>query len=373
MKHAPREQNALEPKRTSSRREFLRGKSAADAVEDLVDGLAQARAAEIVPPTAAQIAKAKSEKLLLHFTRSAMACDFQIFLPYDDSPRTAETAMAALDVVAKLEDQLSVYRPQSEVSRLNECAHLGAIPVERQLFDLLAHAYALSEATDGAFDITAGPLVKAWGFYRREGRIPSEAELAEALSKTGFRHLALDAAHRSLHFVHEGLEINLGAIGKGYALDRCADFLTQNGVPNFVLHGGQSSVLARGQRDTLLGGWNISISHPERTDEVLVDVELKNEAVGTSGTAKQHFFHRGKRYGHLIDPRTGQPVDHLLSATCIAPTAADADALATAFFVLGEGPTRRYCEAHPEIGAILITPDSKVIRLGKGPIASRED
>lgn len=372
MKRANREQNGLEPKRTSSRREFLRGKSAADAVEDLADGLARDRVAERPTPDPADIAAAKRDSVLMHLTRAAMACEFQIFLPYDEAPSIADTAMAALDVVARLEEQLSVYKPLSEVSRLNECAHLGAIRVEQGLFDLLARAQHLSEATGGAFDITSGPLVKAWGFFRREGRVPGDAELAEALASVGFAKLVLDAGQRSVKFSREGVEINLGAIGKGFALDRCADFLMQNGVQNFVLHGGQSSVLARGHRDCSLAGWSISLSHPERADEVLLTLPLHNQAVGTSGTAKQHFFHRGKRYGHLLDPRTGQPVDHLLSATCVAPDAATADALATAFFVLGEEGTRAYCEAHPEVAAILIAPDSSVIRIGES-LAPRGD
>ncbi len=344
-------------KRISSRRAFLKGKSAADAVEELVDGLARDRVAEKPVPTASQITAAKREQLLMHYSRSAMACEFQIFLPYDESPNLADTALAGLEIIAKLEDQLSVYRPLSEVTRINDCAGLGAIRVEVKLFDLLADARLLSEQTDGAFDITSGPLVKAWGFFRREGRVPGDDELREAMSKIGYRQLELNAEHKSVRFLREGMEINLGAIGKGYALDQCADFLSQNGLRDFVLHGGQSSVLARGQRDGAQAGWNISISHPERVEEVLLQLELKNQAVGTSGTAKQHFFYRGKRYGHLIDPRTGQPVDHLLSATCIAPSAATADALATAFFVLGEEGTRGYCELHSEVGAILVHPD----------------
>lgn len=354
----------MEPKRISSRREFLKGKSAADAVEELADGLARVRAAEIVQPTAEEITRAKREQMLLHFSRDAMACEFQIFLPYDESSELAETALEALSLVGRLEEQLSVYKPLSEVTRLNQCAHLGAIAVEKGLFDLLSRAQELSAETGGAFDITAGPLVKAWGFYRREGRVPDESELAEALGRIGYRNLELDEGRRTVRFLREGIEINLGAIGKGFSLDRCAEFLTSHGVHDFILHGGQSSVLARGNRDGAGSGWNVTISHPERPSEVLVTVNLQNQTMGTSGTAKQHFFHRGKRYGHLLDPRTGQPVDHLLSATCIAGDAATADALATAFFVLGEKGTRRYCEGHPEVSAILIACDGKVISIG---------
>lgn len=373
MKRASWEQIALEPKRTSSRREFLRGKSAVDAIDDLTDGLARDRAEGRPTSSSAELAAAKRDAVLMHFTRPAMACEFQIFLPYDESPNIADTAMAALDVVARLEDQLSVYKPLSEVTRLNECAHFGAIRVEKDLFDLLARAQELSSATDGAFDITSGPLVKVWGFYRREGRIPSEVELADALACVGFAKVELNSEQRSVRFLREGVEINLGAIGKGFALDHCADYLSQNGVQDFILHGGQSSVLARGHRDGAETGWNISLSHPERHEEVLLTLPLRNQAVGTSGTAKQHFFHRGKRYGHLLDPRTGQPVDHLLSATCIAPDAATADALATAFFVLGEEGTRAYCKRHPEMSAVLIAPDSRVITIGSHWLAPREE
>ena len=170
--------------------------------------------------------------------------------------------MRALDVVETLEDQMTVYRSHSEVSRINRTASAGPVTVEHRLFALLRRARALSEATGGAFDITAGPLIRAWGFYRREGRFPEASEVNEALASVGYRHLELDESQRTIRFLRAGMEINLGAIGKGYALDQCASRLEDDGVENFILHGGKSSILARGERASEASrgrGWSIAL------------------------------------------------------------------------------------------------------------------
>src|SRR5262249_21897563 len=141
----------------------------------------------------------------------------------------------------------TVYREHSEVSRLNRWAASGAVRVEDRLFDLLALAKRLTEQTDGAYDISAGALVKAWGFYRGPRRVPTEEERASARSQTGMRHVVLNAAERTVRYIRSGLEINLGSIGKGYALDRVAELLRQQwDLSTGLLHGGYSSVYAMG-------------------------------------------------------------------------------------------------------------------------------
>src|SRR5262245_56683685 len=157
-------------------------------------------------------------------------------------------AVEALDLVDALENQLTVYRETSEVIYVNGRAAEDPVVVEEGLFRLLQRAVALSEDTGGAFDITAGRLSKVWGFFRRQGSMPSADDVAAALTTVGTRHLQLDAAAQSVRFLQPGLELNLGAIGKGYALDRAADALFAGGVRDFLIHGGNSSVLARGQR-----------------------------------------------------------------------------------------------------------------------------
>src|SRR5262249_47669489 len=144
---------------------------------------------------------------------------FEILLPYGTANALA-LAGAALDEIDRLEAQLTVYRDSSEVSRLNRLASQVPVPVEENLFELLKLAAQVNVETEGAFDITAGALIKAWGFYRGPRRVPSEQERAEALSHVGMQHVLLDSANQMVRYGCQGLEINLGSIGKGYALDR---------------------------------------------------------------------------------------------------------------------------------------------------------
>ncbi len=352
----------------SSRRKFLTGEAALDAVGELGRAIAQRDAQRLAAERAAGTASpapvqenepAPSRGYLVQIGRRAMACSFDVFLNAGEHEGDAEHAVAALDLVDQLEAQLTVYRHQSEVSRLNAVAALRPVETEAQLFALLQRAVQFFHETGGAFDITAGPLIQAWGFLRREGRMPDEQAIAAALAQTGSQHLELNAEQQTVHYLLPGLSINLGAIGKGYALDRCAEQLASCGVRDFMMHGGSSSILARGHRRSGLAearGWTVGVQHPLRADRRLAEFQLCDRAVGTSGTGTQYFYHQGKRYGHILDPRTGRPADKVLSTTVIAEDAAAADALATAFYVLGVEGASEYCQSHPEITALMTTP-----------------
>lgn len=341
------------PSRRSSRRDFLRGKAARDAVNDWLDA---------VPPTLEVAPVEAAGRYLISLKRRAMACDFEILLnagQYEDGPMLA---VAALDLVEELESQLTVYRETSEVMEINRAAAEHPVAVEPRLLALLQQAVQLHRETHGAYDITAGPLSKAWGFFRRQGAVPDEAALGEALASVGSDKLVLDAERGTVAFTQPGVELNLGAIGKGYALDRCAELLLHGGVDTFLLHGGQSSILARGARATGRPddrGWRVSIGDPLRPGKTLLEFPVVDRAVGTSGTQFQFFRQAGRRYGHIIDPRTGWPAEGVLSSTVIAPTAALADALSTAFFILGPADAQAYCASHAEVSALLVCASSK--------------
>jgi len=284
------------------------------------------------------------ESLITQVGRRAMATEFVVMLA-PNCADSVEDAVAVLERLDAIEADLTVYQPSSEVSHVNRRAAEGPVPVSRATFALLNRAVAWSRRCDGAFDITSGPLVDAWGFSRRQGRKPSADELESALGRVGYEHLRLDQEHRTVAFARPGMMINLGAIGKGDALDRLARELTAGGVTDFLIHGGQSSVIARG--DQVPGsdrGWAIGIAHPTKPQRRLTGVWLKDQAIGTSGSGKQFFHHRGRRYGHVIDPRTGQPAGDLLSLTVIMTSAADADACATGLFVAGSKTATRLRE-----------------------------
>jgi thiamine biosynthesis lipoprotein len=307
---------------------------------------------------------------LLSVSRQAMACLFEIQLPAA-APRALDAARAALDEIDRLETQLTVYRDTSEVSRLNRLAALAPIPLEENLFNLLALSARLNAELEGAFDISAGPLIKCWGFFRGPKRVPPAEEIQSTLQRVGMDKLVLDHNRRTLHFLRPEMEINLGSIGKGYALDRVARLLRGEwNMTHGLLHGGFSSVLALGAPAHDSRGWVVGVCDPRDPSYRVAQVRLKNQALGTSAATFQHLEYQGRKLGHILDPRSGWPAQGMLGVSVVAPTAAEADPLATAFFILGVEKARQYCENHPDIGALL-TPQSPggeptpIIRLGR--------
>ena len=337
----------------TSRRDFLRGRSAVQTIRRIVDETHLAADADEAATPDPSVYRA----YLLQVSRSAMACQFTVYLNAGQYAAGTEKAIAALDLVDRLEDQLSVYRPGSELSLLNQHAAERPVAAEAGLFELLRLALEIGRETDGAFDITSGPLSKAWGFFRRKGRFPDAKEISNALAQVGARQVRLDEEQRTVAFDLSGVEVNVNGIGKGYALDRAAEQLRAAGLEHFLIHGGQSSVLASGSHAAREGGgWSVGLRHPLRPERRLAEFFLKDRALGTSGAGTQHFHFNGKRYGHVIDPRSGMPADGVYSATVLAPSAAAADALATAFYVLGPVGTGRDRAAHDDVSAVLVTP-----------------
>ncbi|HVS39866.1 MAG TPA: FAD:protein FMN transferase [Gemmataceae bacterium] len=309
---------------------------------------------EFLQPHRLIAAEPSRETALLRLARRAMATNFEIILPYNSDAALAH-GQAAFDQLDQLEDQLTVYREHSEVCRLNRTAFHAPVPVERGLFELLQTAARITAETESAFDVTAGALIKAWGFFRGPRRVPSDAEREAALERVGVHWVDLDVERRTVAYRRRGLEINLGSIGKGYALDRVGDFLTATGkISAVLLHGGHSSVYARGSPNDDPRGWRVGISHPWESGRRLAEVWLRDCSLGTSAATFQYLEHSGRKLGHVLDPRTGWPAAGMASASVVAPTGAEADALSTAFYVGGVETARRYCAAHPEVGAVLL-------------------
>ncbi len=274
--------------------------------------------------------------LLTEVTRKAMATEFAILLP-PQSLEAVELAVTSLERLDQIEQKLTIYNQESEVSQINQMASERPVPASNSTFQLIERALRWSHRTRGAFDITAGPLVKAWGFTERSGRKPTSEEVESALAKVGYQNLQLDRDQQTIRFALPEMSINLGGIGKGDALDQIANELHRGGLHDFLLHGGNSSVLAAGDQTANSGlGWAVGIAHPTKPKRRLAGVWLRDQAIATSGSGKQFFHHRGKRFGHVIDPRTGFPSGDLASLTVIMDSAADADACATGLFVSGK-------------------------------------
>jgi thiamine biosynthesis lipoprotein len=286
----------------------------------------------------------------IHVSREAMACRFEVTLPATEHGGIP-AARRTLDEIERLEAQLTVYRDSSEVSYINRNAGETAVAVEPSLFELLLLSQQLHRETGGAFDITSSPLVRCWGFFQRAGRVPDPAELEVARRCVGMSQVLLNAADRTVRFVRPGVEINLGSIGKGYALDRVSANLRKRDVRTALLSGGSSSVVAVGGRDQ---GWAVGVRHPRKTGFRVATLRLQDAAMATSGAGEQYFVSEGKRYGHILDPRSGVPAGGVAGVTVVASSGAVADALATAFFVGGSELAEKYCANHPGVLALMV-------------------
>ncbi|MFO0928867.1 MAG: FAD:protein FMN transferase [Gemmataceae bacterium] len=352
------------------RRDFLRSRQLAQAAGQALGAADELLAADVA---------AVEEVALLRLGWRAMATRFEVLVPFG-TPDAVPAAQEAFELLDALEDQLTAYRDHSEVCRLNRDAFRRPVRVEAGLYGLLRLAADLHRESDGAFDVTSGRLIKAWGFFRGPRRVPDADELQAARAAVGMGNIDLDDVHRSIQFRCPGLEINLGSIGKGYALDRMAERLHARwNLPAILLHGGSSSVYAKGTPTggepgglgvTSSGrGWRVRIRHPWIASRPIAEVWLRDRALGTSAATFQYLRHQGRKLGHILDPRTGWPAGGLASVSVVAPTAALADGLSTAFYVAGIELARRYCAAHPGVGAILLpegTDQPTVIGLAPG-------
>ncbi len=333
-----------------SRRDFLRGRAAVRVVagkaQAWVDSASELLGANFASGSVAHV----------HASRRAMACEFAVQYHEADS-HMQEEVLAALDLIERVEDQLTIYRDDSEVIEINQQAANGPVEVDGELFALLQRCQQLNRDTAGTFDITSGPLSRVWGFLQREGRLPESSEIEAALALVGAENIVLDAESQTVCYREPGVEINFNSIGKGYALDRAAALLDEADHTDYLWHGGGSSVLARGEnRGSRKACWTIGLRHPLQPERRLAEFHLRNRALATAGGATQFFEHEGRQFSHILDPRTGWPATEVLTATVLAPTAALADGLATAFFVLGVEASEEYCSQHQEIAAVLVCP-----------------
>ncbi|MGI9454448.1 MAG: FAD:protein FMN transferase [Pirellulales bacterium] len=300
--------------------------------------------------------------------REAMGCRFEVIFNLLDNSVATSIGTDALDIIEHIEEQISVYRASSEISRINESSFTSWHDLSPDVFDLLWLAKQLHAQTNDAFDVTTGPLIKAWGFLQKQGRTPSPEKLAEAVKCSGMKNIEFHEHEHKIRFKQPDVEINLGGIGKGWAIDKAVDLIEMEGVENFLIHGGHSSVRSRGTRGlagqkTERNGWPVGLRHPLLREKRIGTITLQNKALGTSGSGTQFFIERGHKIGHILDPRTGQPASGVLSATVLADTAAEADALATAAYILGPGEIDHIASEGSAVAAILVVKDEHTSRL----------
>ena len=290
----------------------------------------------------------------IRLSTNAMACEFTIMLnpvPHDQIWQASEI----LETVHDYESQYTVYRDSSELMQLNLSAGKGPFAVKPDLFDLLKLSIDIAKRSEGTYNPLAHPLILLWRDARLKKSVPSEEEIQEALRLCDIDAVNFDEEKYEIQLLKCGMSFNLGSIGKGYAVDQLANKLIQAGITNFLIHAGQSSVYAAGKHGTY-EGWPIGISHPNLANRFLGTILLSDSGMSTSGSGIQFYRVDGKKYGHILDPRTGWPADSTLSAMIFHPSAAMADALSTAAYVACQNQIENLSKTFPKSGNIVLSP-----------------
>ncbi len=281
-----------------------------------------------------------------HFAHEAMATVFEIYITDDDETYARQGAQAAFAEVDRLELEMSRFISNSDISRLNDAVSGETVGLGMDVFECLSRAREMYDKTSGAFDISVGALYSCWLNDDRTLRQPSDEELARACELTGLDHLKLNEEDFSAEVLTEGVQFDLGGIGKGYAAEKMAEILREWSLRQALVLAGASSVLSVSVPEGMTG-WPIKLRHPGNREDVLARFELTEGAISGSGNQKGQ---------HIIDVRSVEsvPVEGRLAAWAMAPDAVAADALSTAFMMLSAGDIDDYCLANPGTAAIIV-------------------
>jgi thiamine biosynthesis lipoprotein len=291
-----------------------------------------------------------------------MGTRWEIVLPGEDPARLLAAAEDALDQVERLEAQLSIYRPESELSGINARAAEGPVRVEPRLFQFLRLALEITRNTGGAFDPTIAPLLRCWGFVGGQGGLPDEEALAAARTHTGARLVELDEEELTVRFLQDGVALDPGAIGKGFGIDRALEALEDAGVRSGLIHAGTSTVYGLGEPPGE-PGWRVALRDPLREEgATLGHVTLRNLALSVSAPYNKAFRQGDRLYGHVLDPRTGEPTQGALLAAVAHPSATLTDALSTALLVLGAEGIPLLSVAYPEGDYLVVEEHERGVR-----------
>ena len=299
----------------------------------------------LTPSVSAGTRRPPGKKERFHLSHHAMGTEFSLDLYAPDQATASQLSAEAFEEIDRLEALLSNYRPASELSRIGREVAVGPVTTDPETFAFLDRSLFWSSQSDGAFDITVGPLLRAWGFFLHGGRVPSAAELGALRSQVGWQHLQLDATNRTVR-THPNMAMDLdpGSIGKGFAVDRVIRHLREQGITSAFLSAGNSTIYGLGAPPGG-SGWPVKVPDPTHPGRTATTILLRDTSLSTGACTEKFFLKEGHRYCHIFDPRTMRPVDQMLQTTVIDPSATDSDALSTVAFVLPPEAVRRLIEA----------------------------
>ncbi|WP_274704116.1 FAD:protein FMN transferase [Polaribacter marinus] len=285
-------------------------------------------------------------------TLKLMGSRFDITVVANNSIQANKYIDTAVAEISRIEKLISSWNPNSQTSEINRNAGIQPVKVDSELFQLIERAIGISKLTDGAFDISYASMDKIWKFDGSMTVMPSKEEITASVSKVGFQNIILDKKNSTIFLKLKGMKIGFGAIGKGYVADKAKDLLISKGVPAGIINA--SGDMNTWGKQPNGKEWNVAITNPMDKNKVFALLPITNGAVVTSGNYEKYVNFNGKRYTHIIDPRTGYPSTGIISVTVFAPKAELADALTTSVFVMGKETGLDRINQLPKIECIII-------------------
>ncbi len=306
----------------------------------------------VATSTDAQTAQLVSPQHIQAVEREAVLMGTDIsFVILTAKKQSAEQAIdAALQEMKRIEDMMTDWR-SSKLTELNEAAGKHPVKLPKELIMLLQESKKISQLTEGAFDITYAALNDLWRFHRAQQQLPSSAAITKKLPLVNYKQLVINPTKQTAYLTKPDMKVGLGGIAKGYAVDRAVKIIKDAGFINFAVNAG-GDLSARGRKEGQL--WRVSIRHPRDKKKNIAILPISNTSVVTSGDNERYFMHQGKRYAHILNPKTGWPAKQCQSVSIMAKPAYRADALATGVFVLGPKRGLALIESLPQVEGMIV-------------------
>lgn len=301
-----------------------------------------------------------NSQVLRKRTTLLMGGRFDISIVAKDSLSAEQNIDAVIAEITRIEYLISDWKPTTQISEVNQNAGIRPVKVDKEVFELTQRALHFSEITNGGFDISFAAMDRIWKFDGSMTEMPSAEAIKKSVEKVGYKNIILDSVNSTIFLKLKGMKIGFGALGEGYATDKCREMMKAKGIEAGIING--SGDMSTWGKQPNGKDWNIGITNPFDTDKLIAVVPINNGAVTTSGSYEKFVVFDGKRYSHIINPATGYPVSGLCSVTVFGPNAETANGLSTSLMILGKTSGMKLLSKYPDYSCLIITDNGKVIK-----------
>ncbi|MFC4210417.1 FAD:protein FMN transferase [Pedobacter lithocola] len=300
-----------------------------------------------------------NSQVLRKRTTLLMGGRFDITLVAESKELAEQNIDSVIAEISRIENLISDWKSDSQISKVNQNAGIVPVKVDKEVFELTKRAIELSKVTDGAFDISFAAMDKIWKFDGSMTQMPSAEIIKKSVALVGFQNVVLNQDSSTIFLKYKGMKIGFGALGEGYATDRCRKMMLTKGIKSGIVNA--SGDMSTWGKQPNGKKWLVGITNPINEDKILATISLENAAIVTSGNYRKFVEFNGKRYAHIINPKTGYPASGLISVTVVGPSAEIANGLSTSTMVLGKDEGMKFLEKYPNYSYVLVTDGNEVI------------